>query len=177
MQRIMYCVLGVCCAANSHADLVRSDAHARWQNEHIIISSRLAAVQVQPKTKTTWLTKTPSPLLHTPQTLSAATLFDTNSAQLKGSASLTPLMQSLAAIPATRVTVTGHTDNTGSQRYNQTLSLQRAFSVIDVLRKSAPQHSYIAQGQGEMRPMVSNQTAGGRAQNRRVVVEVQHDGK
>ena len=174
MQRIMYSVLGMCCATASHADLIRTDAHARWQDENIIISSRLATAQDQ--LKTTGLT-TPSLLLHTPQTLSAATLFDTNSAQLKGSAALTPLMQSLAAIPATRVTVTGHTDNTGSQRYNQTLSLQRAFSVIDVLRKSAPQHSYIAQGQGEMRPMVSNQTAGGRAQNRRVVVEVQHDGK
>lgn len=173
MQRVLFCVLGACCAANSHADLIRTDAHASWQNEHILISSRLTTSPT-PKFHSA---SPPQRLLHTPQTLSAATLFDTNSAQLKGTASLTPIMQSLEAIPATRVTVTGHTDNTGSQRYNQTLSLQRAFSVIDVLRKSAPQHSYIAQGQGEMRPMVSNQTAGGRAQNRRVVVEVQHDGK
>ncbi|PJE81914.1 hypothetical protein, partial [Yersinia kristensenii] len=41
-------------------------------------------------------------LLHTPQTLSAATLFDTNSAQLKGTASLTPIMQSLEAIAETK---------------------------------------------------------------------------
>ncbi len=175
MQRVLFCVLGACCAANSHADLIRTDAHASWQGERILISSRLTTSP--PSTQRFHSASSPQRLLRTPQTLSAATLFDTNSAQLKGTTSLTPLMQSLAAIPATRVTVTGHTDNTGSQRYNQTLSLQRAFSVIDVLRKSAPQHSYIAQGQGEMRPMVSNQTAGGRAQNRRVVVEVQHDGK
>lgn len=92
MQRIMYCVLGMCCATASHADLIRTDAHARWQDENIIISSRLATAQDQ--LKTTGLT-TPSLLLHTPQTLSAATLFDTNSAQLKGTSSLTPIMQEL----------------------------------------------------------------------------------
>lgn len=167
MQRIMYCVLGMCCVTASHADPIRTDAHARWQDEQIIISSHLVTAQRQPNA-------TSSPLFQTPQMLSAATLFDTNSARLKAVSSLSPLIQSLAALPAMRVIVTGHTDNTGSQRYNQTLSQQRAFSVIQALRKSAPQHSYIAQGQGEMQPIASNQTSGGRAQNRRVVVEAQH---
>ena len=96
-----------------------------------------------------------------------------------GSATLTPTLigdlqdvaRSLNSYPNTTVQVVGHTDNVGDAAYNQRLSEQRAQSVASVLISSgvAPARVQIV-GRGENNPIASNQTAEGRAQNRRVEI-------
>ncbi len=70
---------------------------------------------------------------------------------------------------STMIEVAGHTDSTGSESYNQMLSQQRAQSVSNILIQSGVQPVRIdTVGYGELRPIASNGTPAGRAQNRRV---------
>jgi OOP family OmpA-OmpF porin len=74
---------------------------------------------------------------------------------------------------ATLVKITGHTDSTGAPAYNQQLSLRRAQAVRDYLVKLGGNASIMeVAGMGEANPIADNKTAAGRAQNRRVEVEV-----
>jgi len=69
----------------------------------------------------------------------------------------------------TLVVVTGHTDSTGADTYNQQLSEQRAASVGKYLNaQGVSTDRMVIIGYGESRPMASNATPDGRAQNRRV---------
>ena len=76
--------------------------------------------------------------------------------------------------PKSTVVIEGHTDNKGSNNLNRTLSQKRADSIVDVLidnfRIQPDRISGI--GYGENRPIDTNDTEQGRAQNRRVVAEV-----
>lgn len=75
----------------------------------------------------------------------------------------------LARYADTTIRVSGHTDNTGSRQYNQTLSERRAQSVSDYLvtRDVARERMYV-QGVGFDQPIADNNSAEGRAMNRRV---------
>ena len=104
-----------------------------------------------------------------------AILFATDSAALNPNlrSDLFVLADSLNKYPQSVVTVTGHTDNTGSAAYNQDLSERRAQSVSSVLRSGGVASSRIRTvGAGESRPIATNQTAAGRAQNRRVDITI-----
>ncbi len=104
-----------------------------------------------------------------------AILFATDSAALNPQlrSDLFVLSESLNKYPQSIVTVTGHTDNTGSAGYNQDLSERRASSVASVLRTGGVSSSRIrVVGAGENRPIATNQTAEGRAQNRRVDITI-----
>ncbi|HEV6968742.1 OmpA family protein [Roseateles sp.] len=84
--------------------------------------------------------------------------------------------QALKAVPG-QVLVTGHTDNQPSPDpagLNARLSLARAQAVAQVLAaQGVPQERLTAQGRGAEAPMASNDTPAGRAQNRRVEIQVQ----
>ena len=68
-----------------------------------------------------------------------------------------------------KVRIEGHTDNQGSDSYNLKLSQNRAKSVLDYLaKKGVSRDRLVSQGFGEERPVASNETDTGRAQNRRV---------
>jgi outer membrane protein OmpA-like peptidoglycan-associated protein len=71
----------------------------------------------------------------------------------------------------TYVDITGHTDSTGADAYNMQLSVARASSVARYLesRGILSQRIY-TQGMGETRPIATNDTAQGRALNRRVEI-------
>ena len=72
-----------------------------------------------------------------------------------------------------RVTVTGYTDNTGSEAHNLKLSQARAASVVQYLRDGGLKaNQFVARGLGSADPVASNATAEGRLQNRRVDVRV-----
>jgi len=69
----------------------------------------------------------------------------------------------------TLVEVAGHTDSTGSEEYNQQLSERRAGTVAEYLRsRGILADRLITVGAGEARPIATNDTAEGRARNRRV---------
>jgi len=70
--------------------------------------------------------------------------------------------------------VVGYTDSRGADAYNQALSERRAQSVADYLIAQDPTRSSFTEviGRGEADPIASNDTADGRRQNRRVVLEV-----
>jgi OOP family OmpA-OmpF porin len=75
--------------------------------------------------------------------------------------------------PALTVRVEGHTDAVGSDTYNQTLSEKRANAVRDQLIKQGISSSRIeARGYGESQPVADNESAIGRAKNRRVEIKV-----
>lgn len=102
-------------------------------------------------------------------------LFATDSASLNPQlrSDLFVLSESLNKYPASTVTVVGHTDNTGTAAYNQDLSERRAMAVASVLRSGGVAGSRVrVVGAGESQPIASNQTAAGRAQNRRVDITI-----
>ncbi|MGO1793796.1 MAG: OmpA family lipoprotein [Oceanisphaera sp.] len=71
----------------------------------------------------------------------------------------------------TYVNVVGHTDNTGSASHNQALSERRAASVGQYLiSQGAAANRFNIRGVGYNQPVASNNTANGRAQNRRVEI-------
>ncbi len=99
--------------------------------------------------------------------------FDTNSADIKPQfrSTLDQLANSLQQYPNTVVRVEGHTDSTGSASYNQDLSLNRAQSVTSYLSRSGVSASRLQPvGYGFSRPIATNDTSEGRAQNRRVEI-------
>ena len=99
--------------------------------------------------------------------------FDTNSAEIKPQfrGALDQVAQSIRQYPNTVVRVEGHTDSTGSAAYNQNLSLNRAESVTSYLSRQGVEPSRMqAVGYGFSRPIATNDTPAGRAQNRRVEI-------
>ncbi|WP_294325929.1 OmpA family protein, partial [uncultured Sphingomonas sp.] len=73
----------------------------------------------------------------------------------------------------TYIDVYGHTDSTGSDAYNQTLSERRAASVATYLTSRGVQSARIGtRGFGETQPIASNETEEGRAENRRVEIKI-----
>ena len=74
-----------------------------------------------------------------------------------------------------KVEVVGHTDSIGSEQYNQALSLKRAAIVANYLINIGLPADKIEQwGEGEQRPIATNETAVGRAKNRRVEIKIIH---
>lgn len=81
--------------------------------------------------------------------------------------------QGLQRNPAARVTIIGHTDSTGSDAINNPLSINRAAAVRDYLVARGVAIGRIAiDGRGSREPIASNDTAEGRARNRRVEIFV-----
>ena len=73
----------------------------------------------------------------------------------------------------TLVDVYGHTDDTGSDAYNQGLSQRRALSVANFLSgQGVDGRRFVVTGFGESRPIASNANDAGRAQNRRVEIQL-----
>lgn len=108
--------------------------------------------------------------------LDSLSLFDSGKAELKPG-SIRLLVNSLVGIkarPGWLIVVSGHTDNTGNPGLNQTLSLKRAEAVRDWMRDTGdvPESCFAVQGYGESRPIATNDTPEGRAQNRRVEISL-----
>lgn len=102
-------------------------------------------------------------------------LFDFNSAEIKSSsrASLQKIADVLKKYDKTNLTVTGHTDNVGGADYNLKLSERRARAVAEYLTGlGVPQSRMRIMGFGFERPVAGNDTADGRAQNRRVEIHI-----
>lgn len=108
--------------------------------------------------------------------LDSMSLFDSGKSALKAG-STKMLVNSLVGVkakPGWLIVVSGHTDNTGNPKLNQTLSLKRAEAVRDWMRDTGdvPESCFAVQGYGESRPLATNDTPDGRALNRRVEISL-----
>ncbi|MDZ7317899.1 MAG: OmpA family protein [candidate division KSB1 bacterium] len=85
---------------------------------------------------------------------------------------LTKLQRVIRLLDEFHVVIEGHTDNIGDDRVNQSLSLQRAKAVKSYLmaNMALTDEQISAIGYGESKPIASNDTEAGRAQNRRIDV-------
>lgn len=114
----------------------------------------------------------------TPKTvrLNSLALFDAGKWTLKPGATkwLVNALVDIKAKAGWLIVVSGHTDNTGDPLRNQALSLKRAEAVRDWMRDTGdiPQSCFAVQGYGESRPVAPNDTAEGRARNRRVEISL-----
>lgn len=102
-------------------------------------------------------------------------LFDTGKYTLKPTAreKLARLSGIVASHPGLNLQVEGYTDSTGSDAYNQKLSEQRASTVREyLLSQGLDPQTITATGYGKAYPVASNDTAAGRAMNRRVEMVV-----
>lgn len=102
-------------------------------------------------------------------------LFATGSSKLseRGKQHLAPLAEVLIKYPDAEANIVGHTDSTGSEKVNQRISEQRAQAVADYLvEQGVKAEQLTVRGVGESQPIASNDTAEGRAKNRRVEVTI-----
>lgn len=108
-------------------------------------------------------------------TFGAGLLFDVDKADLRPEAQteLVELARILNKYSDTNILIEGHTDSTGSDDYNQTLSERRARSVsVFLATQNVDSRRFSVIGYGESQPIASNDTAEGRQQNRRVELAI-----
>ena len=99
--------------------------------------------------------------------------FQTNSAELttESSAVLDMVVAALRQRSGAKAEIHGHTDDSGTEAYNRRLSERRAAAVVDYLKQHGiAGEGLSSQGHGESQPIAPNNTAEGRARNRRVTV-------
>lgn len=101
--------------------------------------------------------------------------FDLDSAELRAESerALREVLALIAEGGSGRYRIEGHTDSQGEREYNQALSRRRAESVVSwLVAQGVSADRLTARGYGETRPVADNDTAAGRALNRRVEISV-----
>jgi GGDEF domain-containing protein len=114
-----------------------------------------------------------SSLQLTPEVMKAAEDAIKEVLKAEGKVKLKDLVAKIQNISLEVVIAVGHTDSVGTDAYNQKLSERRAEAVKAFLVSlGVPKNRIYTEGKGESAPAADNQTAAGRAKNRRVEVEV-----
>ncbi len=99
--------------------------------------------------------------------------FDKANLRMESMSELTRVLEVLNEMPSLKIEVSSHTDNRGSDEYNQKLSQARAQSVVDYLiSKGISADRVIAKGYGKTQPVASNDTDEGRQLNRRTEFKI-----
>jgi len=116
----------------------------------------------------------PPPVVKVIDRLTIRVNFDTDKSILR-KADLTDLQKALAFVkkyPGYDISVEGHTDSVGTDKYNQALSERRAAAVKKYLVENGAAHAGKIKpvGYGETRPIADNKTAEGKFRNRRVEI-------
>ncbi|HZX73932.1 MAG TPA: OmpA family protein, partial [Cyclobacteriaceae bacterium] len=104
-------------------------------------------------------------------------LFETNSFKLQGQhfSALDAIAKFLLAHPTLEASVSGHTDNTGNERHNVSLSTNRAEAVAEYLISKGVLDDHVTfEGFGSAQPIMTNETAQGRSKNRRVEILIRN---
>jgi len=102
-------------------------------------------------------------------------LFDFGASSLTAPsrAAIQKISAALLKVGITHMRVEGHTDNEGTEAYNNKLSLARANVVADAMGVvGIPRGNIVVKGLGMSKPVASNATKAGQAENRRVTVIV-----
>ena len=161
---------------------------ARWEREGIPSAYSLALYQgnrILPYLHTllgSWAPSQPEIAPEAPAappqivTLDSLSLFDVGQYTLKTGATkvLVDALLNIKAKPGWLIMVSGYTDNTGNPEQNQKLSLKRAESVRDWMIQTSDisPTCFAVQGYGQNNPVADNNTADGRARNRRVEIRL-----
>jgi len=101
--------------------------------------------------------------------------FDVNETSLQNESfvALDVFVKLMKDIPSLEIEVSGHTDNLGSSKNNQELSVQRAKAVLDyIASKGVDKNRMTYKGYGSSDPIESNSTIEGRKKNRRIEFEI-----
>ena len=101
--------------------------------------------------------------------------FDTGKWNIKSDsyAELDRLVDLLADISSLKIEISGHTDNVGSESFNELLSQRRADAVVNYLiGKGVDKNRLHAEGYGQTKPVSLNDTEEGRASNRRTEFKI-----
>jgi len=103
--------------------------------------------------------------------------FDTNRAALsaQGKADLCATANQAEGMKNSLLLIVGYTDSTGSDELNQRLSEKRAGSVVNYMQQACgwkPYRMLTPTGMSKSNPLASNDTTDGKAQNRRVTVNI-----
>jgi OOP family OmpA-OmpF porin len=109
------------------------------------------------------------------QTFQAETLFDFDKSVIKpeGKKVLDGVVSRLQDVNLEVVIAVGHTDAIGTDAYNNKLGMRRAEAVkAYLIAKGIEKSRVYTDSKGERQPIATNKTAAGRAQNRRVEIEV-----
>ena len=157
--------------------IARDAKRGAYQNIRVDTSTRKAPVKkVIPIAVDT--TVTPPIAMEIPKVkadtlivLGAELLFETNKSTLRSEhfPTLNPIVDYLLTHPERSVKISGHTDNTGREAHNLTLSKQRADVVAEYLVGNGVNIKSIeTSGQGSSKPIAENTTEEGRKKNRRV---------
>ena len=104
--------------------------------------------------------------------------FDRSDLSSSATGNLDKLASILSKYPDTNIEIQGHTDNVGTENYNEGLSERRADAVASYLRSKGIGNSRLnPKGFGETAPKYANTTENGRTQNRRVEFLITADDK
>ena len=117
----------------------------------------------------------PAPVAASKVTYAADAFFDFDKSVLKpeGKAKLDDIVSKVGGLNLEVIIAVGHTDSVGTDAYNQKLSVRRAEAVKAYLvSKGIEKNRVYTEGKGEKQPVADNKTREGRAQNRRVEIEV-----
>jgi len=115
---------------------------------------------------------------HLQVSMASDVMFESGSSYLQpgGRDKLRQFADVLNRYPRTNIEVIGHTDSRGSDESNYELSRQRAVAVADELVRDGVSNARIkVRGEGESRPVATNDTPEGRAMNRRVEINIVPD--
>jgi len=99
--------------------------------------------------------------------------FDKTTLKSESFVELNKVVDFLKQNPSVEIEIAGHTDNKGADEYNLNLSQGRSQSVVDyIVSQGVDRGRLTAHGYGETKPIDSNDTESGRANNRRVEVTI-----
>ena len=102
-------------------------------------------------------------------------LFEFDAAKLTqpSRSAIQKISAALLKVGITHMRVEGHTDNEGTEAYNNNLSRARANVVADAMSATGiPRNNIVIKGLGMSKPVASNATKAGKAENRRVTIIV-----
>lgn len=154
-------------AASEKEALIKSEQLAAEQKARLVAEAALSKLEAKEEERGLVIT------------LSGSVLFASDESTLLPAAQtkLNEVAQALLASKERRITIEGHTDSQGSTDHNVVLAQERAEAVRSyIVSRGYPSNLVFAQGIGEGRPIADNNSAEGRANNRRVEIIIDRNG-
>lgn len=175
MKKVLFVLFAILTTSVFASDNWENSSGLNWKNGDGTLcwrDSNWTPATASPTCDGALLAKKPT-VTTTKVTLQAETLFDFDKSVLKptGVTVLTNLANQLSQLKVEVIVAVGNTDSIGTDAYNMALGARRAAAVKTFLASKGINNVY-TESKGKSNPVASNATAEGRAQNRRVDIEV-----